>query len=233
MDRCGIGRAAVVGFSLGGMIARRFALDHPGPGLGACDPAFAARSQSRPSATRSVRACGSGAGARACGGRGRRPRTLVHAGVPRRGAGGDRPRPRAGSCATTRPSTRKSYRVLAEGDAGIARGLERIACPALVMTGADDPGNTPDDGAGHGRADSRRPSRGPARPPAHGAGGIAGGDQRAALRLPARCARDDPNGVERVRSRRTRERPRPRPAAIARPRAWTRDAEAPAGGRLP
>ena len=29
MDRCGIARAAVVGFSLGGMIARRFALDRP------------------------------------------------------------------------------------------------------------------------------------------------------------------------------------------------------------
>ena len=35
------------------------------------------------------------------------------------------------------------YRVLAEGDAEIARGLERIACPTLVMTGEDDPGNTP------------------------------------------------------------------------------------------
>ena len=33
--------------------------------------------------------------------------------------------------------------MLAEGDAEIANGLERIACPALVMTGADDPGNTP------------------------------------------------------------------------------------------
>ena len=29
MDRCGIERAAIVGFSLGGMIARRFALDRP------------------------------------------------------------------------------------------------------------------------------------------------------------------------------------------------------------
>ena len=35
------------------------------------------------------------------------------------------------------------YRVLAEGDAEIARGLERIACPTLVMTDSDDPGNTP------------------------------------------------------------------------------------------
>ena len=35
------------------------------------------------------------------------------------------------------------YRVLAEADAEIAWGLERIACPTLVMTGEDDPGNTP------------------------------------------------------------------------------------------
>ena len=35
------------------------------------------------------------------------------------------------------------YRVLAEGDAEIAQGLERIDCPTLVMTGGDDPGNTP------------------------------------------------------------------------------------------
>ena len=35
------------------------------------------------------------------------------------------------------------YRVLAEGDAEIVRGLERIACPTLVMTGEADPGNTP------------------------------------------------------------------------------------------
>ena len=33
--------------------------------------------------------------------------------------------------------------MLAEGDAEIAEGLERIACPTLVMTGSDDPGNTP------------------------------------------------------------------------------------------
>ena len=36
------------------------------------------------------------------------------------------------------------YRVLAEGDAEIAQGPDRIACPTLVMTGEDDPGNTPD-----------------------------------------------------------------------------------------
>ena len=35
------------------------------------------------------------------------------------------------------------YRVLAEGDAELVQGLERIACPTLVMTGEDDPGNAP------------------------------------------------------------------------------------------
>ena len=34
-------------------------------------------------------------------------------------------------------------RVLAEGDAELVHGLERIACPTLVMTGEDNPGNTP------------------------------------------------------------------------------------------
>ena len=33
--------------------------------------------------------------------------------------------------------------MLAEGDAEIAQGLERIDCPTLVMTSEDDPGNTP------------------------------------------------------------------------------------------
>ena len=35
------------------------------------------------------------------------------------------------------------YRVLAEGDAELVQGLGQIACPTLVMTGEDDPGNTP------------------------------------------------------------------------------------------
>ena len=33
--------------------------------------------------------------------------------------------------------------MLAEGDAELVHGLERIACPTLVMTGEDDSGNTP------------------------------------------------------------------------------------------
>ena len=36
------------------------------------------------------------------------------------------------------------YRVLAEGDVEIARGLERISCPTLVMTGEEDLGNSAD-----------------------------------------------------------------------------------------
>ena len=45
MDGCGIERAAVVGFSLGGLIARRFALDHSQSARGARDTEFAAQSQ--------------------------------------------------------------------------------------------------------------------------------------------------------------------------------------------
>ena len=33
--------------------------------------------------------------------------------------------------------------MLAEADAELVQGMERIACPTLVMTGEDDPGNTP------------------------------------------------------------------------------------------
>ena len=33
--------------------------------------------------------------------------------------------------------------MLAEGDAELVQGLGQIACPTLVMTGEDDPSNTP------------------------------------------------------------------------------------------
>ena len=92
MDRCGIERAAVVGFSLGGMIARRFVLDHPDR-LSALAILHSPHDRS-PAERDAVRErVASDTGARTFGERRLRPRTLVHASVPQPGAGTDRPDP--------------------------------------------------------------------------------------------------------------------------------------------
>ena len=142
MDRCDIERVAVVGFSLGGMIARRIALDHADR-LSALailnsphDRSPAAREAVR-ARVRQTEVHGPSANVEPA------PRTLVLAGIPRRGAGAHRARPRLDRGQRLPPSIRQIYRVLAEGDAELVEGLERIACPTLVMTGNDDPGNTP------------------------------------------------------------------------------------------
>ena len=141
IERCGIARAAVVGFSLGGMIARRFALDHADR-LAALavlntphDRSPAEREAVR-ARVRQTEAEGPSANLEPAlerwftpAFRAKAPETIA---LVRDWIMGNDPRlyPRI-------------YRVLAEGDAEIADGLERIACPTLVMTGADDPGNTP------------------------------------------------------------------------------------------
>ena len=141
MDRCGIGRAAVVGFSLGGMIARRFALDHPDR-VSALAILHSPHDRS-PAERDAVRA-------RVCRAQEHGPAAGVDAALERwftPAFHAEAPE----AIALVREWLMRNdpavyaqvYRVLAEGDAGIARGLERIACPALVMTGADDPGNTP------------------------------------------------------------------------------------------
>ena len=141
MDRCGIERAAVVGFSLGGMIARRFALDHPDR-LSAL--AILHSPHDRNAAQRdAVRA-------RVCDTQEHGPAANVDSALERWFT----PAFRAGAPETIALIRRwitsndpavypQIYRVLAEGDVEISRGLERIACPTLVMTGEDDPGNTP------------------------------------------------------------------------------------------
>ena len=141
MDRCGIERAAVVGFSLGGMIARRFALDRPDrlSALAILNSPHGRSPPEREAVRKRVR------------------QTEQHGPSANVGPALERwftPRIRAeapevialvrtwitGNDPVVYPQI---YRVLAEGDAEIAEALERIACPALVMTGADDPGNTP------------------------------------------------------------------------------------------
>ena len=141
LDRCGVEHAAVVGFSLGGMIARRFALDRPDR-LSALailnsphdrDPAEreAVRARVRQTEERGPSANVEPALERwfTPAFRARAPETidLVRAWIMRNDP-------------TVYPQI---YQVLAEGDAELVQGLERIACPTLVMTGSDDPGNTP------------------------------------------------------------------------------------------
>ena len=184
MDRCSIERAAVVGFSLGGMIARRIALDHADR-LSALailnsphDRSPAAREAVR-ARVRQTEVHGPSANVEPAlerwfspAFRAEAPETiaLVRAWI-------------AGNDPALYPQI---YRVLAEGDAELVEG-----------TGADcvsDPGHDRErrswqharHGSGHGRADPRRPSRDPARPQAHGARRSAASYQRAALRLPPR-----------------------------------------------
>ena len=141
MDRCGVERAAVVGFSLGGMIARRFALEHPDR-LSALAILHSPHDRT-PAEREAVRE--------------RVRHTQAHGPSANVDSALERwftPAFRAadpGLIALIRRwitsndpgDFSRIYPVLAEGDVEIARGLERIACPTLVMTGEDDPGNTP------------------------------------------------------------------------------------------
>ena len=141
MDRFGIERAAVVGFSLGGMIARRFALDHPDR-LSALailhsphDRSPAERDAVR-ERVRQTQAHGPSASVDSA-----LERWFTPAFRKQEPELIDRIRKRI-----TRNDPKvysRIYRVLAEGDSEIVQGLERIGCPTLVMTGEDDPGNTP------------------------------------------------------------------------------------------
>ncbi len=142
MDHCEIERAAVVGFSLGGMIARRFVLDHPGrvSAMAILHSPHDRTPAEREAILKRVRQTeGSG------------PSSTADAALERWFTADFR---------VANPAVMKLvrewimandpavypeiYRVLAEGDAEIAQGVDRIACPTLVMTGEEDLGNSPE-----------------------------------------------------------------------------------------
>lgn len=141
MDHCGIERAAIAGFSLGGMIARRFALDHP-ERLSALLILHSAHDRTPLEReailkrARQVQASG--------------PSSTLDAALERwftadfRGANPGLMALVRGWIMANDPAVYPGiYRVLAEGDAEIARGIERISCPTLIMTGEEDLGNSP------------------------------------------------------------------------------------------
>jgi pimeloyl-ACP methyl ester carboxylesterase len=140
MDRCEIERAAVAGFSLGGMIVRRFALDHPDR-LSAMAILHSAHDRT-PSEREAILK-------RARQAQDTGPSSTADAALDRWFT----PDFRAANphvmnlirewILANDPQVYPGiYRVLAEGDVEIARGLERISCPTLVMTGEEDLGNS-------------------------------------------------------------------------------------------
>ena len=142
LDACGVERAAIVGFSLGGMIARRFAMDHPDR----CRALVILHSAHDRTRAEREAVRGRVRQARASG-----PSVTVDAALERWFTPACRDK-NPGLMATVRDWILANdaavypgiYRVLAEGDAEIAAGIASISCPTLVMTGGEDSGNTPD-----------------------------------------------------------------------------------------
>jgi pimeloyl-ACP methyl ester carboxylesterase len=142
LDDCGLARCAVVGFSLGGMIARRFAIDHPNR-MSAL--AILHSAHDRSAAERAA------IGRRVAAVRQSGPAATVDAALARWFTDDFRTRHpetmdlvRRWVTANRKEVYAPIYRVLAEGDAELAGPIAQIRCPTLVMTGAEDFGNSPD-----------------------------------------------------------------------------------------
>lgn len=141
LNDCALDRCAVVGFSLGGMIARRFAMDYPArlSALAVLNSAHD-RSESERAAilerVEMVRRAG--------------PAATVDTALERwftRDFKSRNPEMmnlvRRWVMANREDVYPAIYRVLAEGDAEIADSVKLIRCPTLVMTGEEDSGNSP------------------------------------------------------------------------------------------
>jgi pimeloyl-ACP methyl ester carboxylesterase len=142
MDHCGVARAAVVGFSLGGMIARRFAQDAPArvAALGILHSPHRRSPEAQAAiSARVVLAAGEG------------PAATVEAALERwftDACRAENPQMMAlvrSWVLANDPAIYPSiYTVLADGVAEITAPRPPISCPALVITGDEDFGNGPE-----------------------------------------------------------------------------------------
>lgn len=140
LDGLGIGRAALVGFSLGGMINRRFAIDHPHrvSALAVLNSPHE-RTQEEQRAVE-TRAAQTGQGGTEANADATLQRWFTPAFLDSRAEAIDRIR--AGIAATDRTSYAQCRGVLAKGVAELIRPDPPIAAPTLVMTAGDDFGST-------------------------------------------------------------------------------------------
>ncbi|MCB2128742.1 MAG: alpha/beta fold hydrolase [Rhodobacteraceae bacterium] len=141
LDRLGLDRAAIVGFSLGGMIARRFAQDHPErvTALGILHSPHRRTDEARAAIA-----------ARVDQSRAEGPRATVEAALVRwftddfRAANPAMMDLVRGWVLANDPGIYPSiYRILAEGVDEIVAPEPPLTAPALVMTGDEDHGNGP------------------------------------------------------------------------------------------
>lgn len=142
MDELGLEGAALVGFSLGGLIVRAFALEYPRrvTALVIMNSAHARSAEQRAAIMSRVEQ------AEASG-----PAATVDAALERWFTAGFAARNPAlvaqvrdwvtSNDETVYPS---AYRLLACGDVGLEDAISGIACPVLVLTGEEDYGNSPE-----------------------------------------------------------------------------------------
>ena len=142
LNEANVTTAGVVGFSIGGMIARRFAYDHPSR-LSALAILNSAHDRTQKE-TQTVQK-------RADQSRGMGPAAMVDAALERWFSHPFRlnnPKTIAlvrGWLEANDPTVYpKIYQVLVEGDAELVDKIQSIECPTLVMTSQNDHGNTPE-----------------------------------------------------------------------------------------
>lgn len=142
LDHCGVECAAVVGFSLGGMVARRFAIDAPSRATALV--ILHSPHRRTPEAQAAVRLRVSQAGEAG-------PSATVDAALIRWFSDGFRKANpevmdlvRSWVVANDPAVYPRLYRILAEGVDEIVAPTPPIRCPTLVMTGDEDFGNGPE-----------------------------------------------------------------------------------------